>query len=126
MAYVWFLLFVAVSIWAYRASRRATELHAHNSALAADGAALRANNQALHHHSTALQYQMQQVVAENQELGKYRPIVEVDREILPSPVSNRCRRARGPAAWRSRGRCSQPAGIRRDCRCLQQGASYCG
>lgn len=81
MAFVWFLLFVLVGVWGYRASRRASHVHAHNSELAAQRAALEANNHALHQHSLALQHQMQQVMAENQDLSRYRPIVDVDREI---------------------------------------------
>jgi hypothetical protein len=88
MSFVWFLLFVSVGIWGIRAARRATALHQHNSELAAQRAAQEAHNHAVQAHAYALQQQiaaiqqhLQQVQAENQELARYRPIVEVDREV---------------------------------------------
>jgi NADH dehydrogenase/NADH:ubiquinone oxidoreductase subunit G len=88
LSYLWLLLFIAVAIWGYRAARRATELHRYNSELSAHRAAQDAHNQALQGHNYALQQQvaavqqqMHYVVAENQELARYRPLVEVDREI---------------------------------------------
>jgi len=81
MSFIWFLLFVIVGIWGFRAYKRAGRLHMQNSALAAERTALDANNQALHQHSLALQHQMQQIMAENQDLARYRPIAEVDREV---------------------------------------------
>jgi hypothetical protein len=88
MAFLWFLLFVIAGVWGYRASKSAKHFAKQNTALRTERDSLQANNWAIHQQwtamqqqSTALQRQMQQVVAENQELARYRPLVDVDREI---------------------------------------------
>ncbi len=88
MSWFWFLLFVGVGVWGYRAARRAAELQrsvseltAHRAAQDAHIQALRAHNHALQEYSAAQQQQLHHVMAENQELGRYRPIVEVEREV---------------------------------------------
>lgn len=81
MAFFWFLLFVLAGVWGVRATKRANEAARRASQLTTERDALQGNNAALYQYSLAVQQQLQQVVAENQDLAKYRPIVDVDREI---------------------------------------------
>lgn len=102
MAFVWFLFFVlAVCLW-LNASARTKQTERRNAALAAERTALHHDHYALQQQYAALQQQyaashqqhghlyqqygalhqqMQLVQRENQDLSRYRPLVDVDGEI---------------------------------------------
>ncbi len=81
MTFVLVVLLLGVAYWGFKKSSANAELHRLNSALVAERASLHTNNQALHQHSLALQQQMQQVAAENEQLARYRAIMDVEREV---------------------------------------------
>jgi hypothetical protein len=81
MALVLFVALLLVGYFAWAYSRQVGRLRRDKDALERDRASLQANNYALHQHSLGLQQQIAAVSAENQELARYRPIVEVDREV---------------------------------------------
>ncbi|RYZ09233.1 MAG: DUF4041 domain-containing protein [Myxococcales bacterium] len=70
------VVILAISLWS-----EVRGLRGSNAALASEREALLVNNDGLHRHSEALQYRMERIMAENQDLGRYRPVLDVDREV---------------------------------------------
>jgi hypothetical protein len=70
------VLILAFGLWAENRG-----LRGRNAALTSERDALLADSDGLRRYSQAQQHHLQQVLAENQDLGRYRPIVEVEREV---------------------------------------------